>query len=105
MSKLKKIFTSLKLTIIALFSTGFSKAHDAKTGFSPETFYGVTINEQQPSIEKSSPLFTILAGFILFIIGLFVILNKKIPKRNKILIISILIGLAIIGILLQLILS
>ena len=95
MNKIKKIFISLGVFLTGLISKVFAVPID-RDSLLIETKYGVV--EPEPmiggimlSIGKS------ILPIILFVIGLFVILSKKITKKIKTLVISILVVLAILG--------
>lgn len=99
MKKMKKVFMSFGVFITGLIS----KVHavnivEKKYGvFDPdmvETKYGIF----EPTIgEKISRIGKFAIPIILFVIGLFVILNKKITKKVKAIVISALVLLGILG--------
>lgn len=102
MNKFKKIFASFGVFFTGMVSKvlAFDPAmmvEDKYGVFDPrmyETKYGIF----EPTIgEKISGIGKIALPLVLFIIGLFVVLSKKITKKVKLIVVSILIGLAIIG--------
>ena len=104
MKKLKKVFMSFGVFITGLISkvSAVSISEQTKYGvFDPrmvEDKYGVfepTMGEKISGIGK----FAIL--IVLFVIGLFVILNKKITKKVKAIVISVLVALTIFGVILM----
>lgn len=114
MNKIKKVFISLGVFFSGLISKTFaaSLTEQTKYGvFDPgmvEDKYGVLdprmyetkygIFEPEPTIgEKILNIGKFALPVILFVIGLFVVLNKKITKKAKIIAVSILAILAIIG--------
>lgn len=101
MKKIKKIFISSGSFILGLCSKVFAASLDRieiKYGIIDpgmiEKKYGVF----EPTIgEKISGIGKFAIPIILFVIGLFVVLSKKITKKVKIIIISVLIILVILG--------
>lgn len=102
MNKIKKIFTSFGMFFTGMVSKvlAFNPAmmiEDKYGVFDPrmvEMKYGIF----EPSIgEKFSRIGKIALPLVLFIIGLFVILSKKITKKVKTIAVSILIILAVFG--------
>lgn len=102
MNKIKKIFTSFGV----FFATMVSKVLAFDSIALVETKYGIIdpgmIENKygvfEPTMgEKISGIGKVALPLVLFIIGLFVILNKKITKKLKVIVISVLIGLGIIG--------
>ena len=100
MKKLKKVFMSLGIFMTSLISkvSAISLTEQTKYGvFDPrmvEDKYGVF----EPTMgEKISSIGKIALPIILFVIGLFVVLSKKITKKVKAIVVSILIILAILG--------
>lgn len=98
MNKIKKVLTSFSLFFTGMMSKVFAFGMEqTKYGvFDPsivEDKYGVF----EPTMgEKISRFGKIAIPIILFIIGLFVILSKKITKKIKIIVISGLVALAVI---------
>lgn len=87
MKKLKKVFMSFGVFITGLIS----KVHAVDIVY---VKYGVF----EPTIgEKISRIGKFAIPIILFVIGLFVILNKKITKKVKAIVISALVLLGILG--------
>ena len=90
MNKIKKVFLS-----ISVFFTGIISKVYAIEPFQMvliESLYGV----YEPTLgEKISRVAKIVLPVLLFIIGLFVILSKKITKKIKLIVIS---SLALVGI-------
>ena len=100
MKKLKKVFMSLGIFMTSLISkvSAISLTEQTKYGvFDPrmvEDKYGVF----EPTMgEKISSIGKIALPIVLFVIGLFVVLSKKITKKVKSIVVSILIGLAVLG--------
>lgn len=100
MNKIKKIFTSFGVFFTGMISKVFAIGDfvEMKYGvFDPsmvEDKYGVF----EPTMgEKLSGIGKIALPLVLFVIGLFVVLSKKITKKVKLIVVSILIGLGIIG--------
>ena len=102
MNKLKKIFASFGIFFLGIVSKVLA--------FNPEMFiedkYGVFDPRMveikyglfEPTIgEKFSRIGKIALPLVLFIIGLYVIISKKITKKVKKIVVSILIILAILG--------
>lgn len=87
MKKMKKVFMSFGVFITGLIS----KVYAVNV---VETKYGIL----EPTIgEKISRIGKFAIPIILFVIGLFVILNKKITKKVKAIVISALVLLGILG--------
>lgn len=103
MNKIKKIFISIGAFAIASISkiggvvlsvsNDFKKYGEVQPAYGIQALYGppTTIGEKILRIGK--PIILV----ILFIIGLIVLLNKKIAKKTKVIIISILVLIGIIG--------
>ena len=98
MNKVKKVLTSFSLFFVGMMSKVFAFGMEqTKYGVLDsgivETKYGVFV----PTIgEKISGVGKVAIPIILFIIGLFVIVSKKITKKIKIIVISGLIALGVI---------
>ena len=106
MKKLKKVFMSFGIFITGLISkvSAVSISKQTKYGvFDPrmvEDKYGVF--EPTPTMgEKISSVGKFAIPIVLFVIGLFVILNKKITKKVKGIVMSVLVALAILGVILM----
>lgn len=90
MNKIKKIFASFSV----FFTSTVSKVLAQKIDPAILTKYGVF----EPTMgEKISEIGKIALPLVLFIIGLFVILSKKITNKVKVIIISTLLTIGIIG--------
>ena len=90
MKKIKKIFTSFGVFFISIVS----KVLAFDPAMMVEDKYGVF----EPTIgEKISGIGKIAIPLVLFIIGLFVVLSKKVTKKVKVITISILLTIGIIG--------
>ena len=94
MNKLKKVISSIGVFIIGMISKVYASGADqiisvyaVDPGPSPSQSIGKTILK----IGK------ITIPVILFVIGLFVILSKKITKKVKAIVISIIVALGILG--------
>lgn len=99
MKKIKKVFTSFTLMMAGTISKVFA-AIEPKYGVGTpdwdryETKYGIF----EPTMgEKISRIGKLAIPIILFVIGLFVILSKKLTTKVKAIVISTLIILAILG--------
>ena len=104
MNRIKKLFVGIGAFFSGLFFKLASVTAETKYGVARpqvETKYGVL--EPQPSPTPDNKILA-LAKFavpgVLFVIGLFVLLNKKITKKVKIMVISILVALAVVAYLL-----
>lgn len=103
MNKIKKVFVSFGAFFIGLVSKVFaasaSMVQDKYGVFDPgmyETKYGIF--EPEPTIgERVLSVGKFALPIILFIIGLFVVLSKKLTKKVKAIIVSIFVILAILG--------
>ena len=92
-SKIKKVLISIQLFFMGIASKVFAvSAADLKV-YEVQTEYGIEISP----IEKGLRLGKLILPVILFVIGLFVILSKKITKKVKAIVISVLIIIAILG--------
>lgn len=94
MNKIKKIISSIGAFIISMISKVYAI----------EPAYGVDPGPR----EKISSIVSTIADIgkitipiILFVIGFFVVLNKKITKKIKVIVVSVLAILAIIGVVLM----
>ena len=88
MKKLKKVFMSLGIFMTSLISKV------SAISLTKQTKYGVF----EPTMgEKISSIGKIALPIILFVIGLFVVLSKKITKKVKAIVVSVLIVLAVLG--------
>ena len=98
MKKTKKVLVSFTALVSGLVSKVFATmAVDPKYG-SVETKYGIF----EPTIgEKISGIGKFAIPIILFLIGLFVILSKKITNKVKAIAVSVLVILAILGVILM----
>lgn len=102
MNKIKKIFISFSAFITGLLTKiPVSLAVDPKYGVTVQYKYGVFDPTMEKNIstigEKISKIGKITIPVLLFVIGLFVILNKRITKKVKAILISIFIILAVLG--------
>lgn len=102
MNKIKKVFISFGVFITGLISKASAVSINEQTKYGVidpsviETKYGIF--KAEPTIgEKISSVGKFAIPIALFIIGLFVVLSKKITKKVKTIIISVLIILAILG--------
>ena len=93
MKKVKKVLLSIWIFIIGI-------TNKVSAILKPEPMYGIKEPTEEElfieKLEKIIKLSKIVILPILFIIGLFVIFNKKITKKTKGLIISILVGIGIL---------
>ena len=102
MSKLKKIFISLGVFITSSFTKIFGIiSRGEEVNYIANPLYGPPGEPQPTTGELLTKMFTIIAKplfiVVVFIIGLIVVLNKKMTKKVKAIVISILILLAILG--------
>ena len=106
MKKLKKLFISFGIFITGVISkvSAVSISEQTKYGvidpdmIISETKYGVF----EPTMgEKISNIGKFAIPIVLFIIGLFVIISKKITNKVKAIVISVLVILAILGVMLM----
>ena len=87
-SKIKKVLVSIHLFFVGMFSKVF--AVSPTVAIQPE--YGI-----ESPIKKWLGLGKPILFFIVFVIGLSVIISKKITKKVKAIVISIIVLLAILG--------
>lgn len=88
MNKVKKVLAAIGAFFVGMMPNIFAMAQII------ETKYGV----YEPSpCEKVSVVGKIVIPIILFIIGLFSIFTKKLTKRMKIIVVSVLVALGVIG--------
>lgn len=92
--KLKKLITSISLFLLGASSTAFAAGEADLYG--PPSGFGSEVPITGNTITNHSGILTIVTSIILFIIGLLIILNKKIKRTSKIIICSIL-GIILIG--------
>lgn len=92
-NKIKKIFVAFQLFFIGTISKVFALSiFDVQRGYDVQPEYGI---ELEPSpLQKS---LSIVLPLILFVIGLFVVFSKKITKKVKVIVISSLIAVGILG--------
>ena len=91
-SKIKKILVSSQLFFIEMISKVF-----ATSPYEIQTDYGIQYRIEISPIYKWVKVGKVILPVILFIIGLFVILSKKITKKVKAIVISVLFFLVIFG--------
>ncbi len=93
-SKIKKILVSSQLFFIGMISKVFAiSPYEIQTDYGIQTAYGIEISP----IYKGVRIGKAILPVILFIIGLCVILSKKITKKVKAIVISALVLLGILG--------
>lgn len=103
-SRIKKILVSIQVFFLGMISKVFAiSVYDIQTDYGIQTAYGIEI--VPTPIERAFSIGKFILPVILFIIGLFVIISKKITKKVKTIVISILISLGVIGTLLMSFLS
>ena len=90
MKKFKKFFTVFFLSIFGTLHKVFATT----PLYAPDT---LSIPYESTWEEKITKIGNIIAPILLFIIGILVILNKKLSKRAKVQIISSLVVLVIVG--------
>ena len=83
-SRIKKILVSIQVFFLSMISKVFALSpYDIKTDYGIQTSYG-----SETPIEKAFSIRKFIVPIILFVIGLVVIISKKITKKVKIIIIS-----------------
>ena len=83
-SRIKKILVSIKVFFLSMISKVFALSpYDIQTDYGIQTAYGI-----ETPIEKAFSIGKFIVPIILFVIGLVVIISKKITKKVKIIIIS-----------------
>ena len=92
MNKLKKVISSIGVFIIGMISKVYAIGPDMIV-----SMYAVDPGPRQTIGQTILKIRKITVPVILFVIGLFVILSKKITKKVKAIVISILVALGIIG--------
>lgn len=97
MNKIKKIFMSISIFFTNLISKVYAIAIDSSDLMHIQTAYGIKLKE--PSVgERILSFGKVAFPIILFIVGVFVAVSKKITKKVKFIVISILVLTGIIGI-------
>lgn len=91
MNKIKKIFSIFSLFLIGGVNKVFASRIDSQ-----QELYGVR-NPQTSLYEENLSMGKIILPIFLFIIGLFVFFNKKLSKKAKAILLSILLLISIIG--------
>lgn len=99
MNKIKKIFISFGVSFMGMISKVFAVGDSVEMKYGVidpgmyETKYGIF----EPTIgERISGIGKIVLPLVLFVIGLFVILSKKITKKVKVITISTLLIIGIV---------
>ena len=83
-SRIKKILVSIQVFFLSMISKVFALSpYDIQTDYGIQTVYGI-----ETPIEKAFSIGKFIVPIILFVIGLVVIISKKITKKVKIIIIS-----------------
>ncbi|OKZ66428.1 MAG: hypothetical protein BHW02_02080 [Clostridium sp. 28_12] len=83
-SRIKKILVSIQVFFLSMISKVFALSpYDIQTDYGIQTAYGI-----ETPIEKAFSIEKFIVPIILFVIGLVVIISKKITKKVKIIIIS-----------------
>mgnify|MGYP000222014152 FL=1 len=83
-SRIKKILVSIQVFFLSMISKVFALSpYDIQTDYGIQTAYGI-----ETPIEKAFSIGKFIVPIILFVIGLVVIISKKITKKVKIIIIS-----------------
>ena len=83
-SRIKKILVSIQVFFLIMISKVFALSpYDIQTDYGIQTAYGI-----ETPIEKAFSIEKFIVPIILFVIGLVVIISKKITKKVKIIIIS-----------------
>ena len=96
MNKIKKVISSIGVFIIGMLSKVYAFGEDMIV-----SMYAVDPGPRQTIGNTISRIGKIAIPVILFVIGLIVILNKKIAKKVKAIVISILVILAILSVVLM----
>ena len=82
--RIKKILPSIQVFFLSMISKVFALSpYDIQTDYGIQTAYGI-----ETPIEKAFSIEKFIVPIILFVIGLVVIISKKITKKVKIIIIS-----------------
>lgn len=98
MNKIKKIFTSFGVFFTSMVSKVLAFDIAIKYGVIDPRMYEIKYGIFEPTIgEKISGIGKIALPLVLFIIGLFVVLSKKITKKVKVITISILLTIGILS--------
>ena len=102
MKKIKKIFISFGIFFTSMISKvlafDLARKVEMKYGIIEPDFIEAKYGVLEPTIgEKISGIGKIALPLVLFVIGLFVILSKKISKKVKIITISTLLTIGILG--------
>lgn len=102
MNKIKKIFTSFGVFFTSMVSKvlafDIAMMVEDKYGVIDPRMYEIKYGIFEPTIgEKISGIGKIALPLVLFIIGLFVVLSKKITKKVKVITISILLTIGILS--------
>ena len=94
MNKVKKVLTSIGVLISGIVSKVY-----AATLREPEivSMYAVDPGPKARALDSISRVGKIAIPVVLFVIGLFVVLSKKITKKVKAIVISVLVLLGILG--------
>ena len=83
-SRIKKILVSIQVFFLSMISKVFALSpYYIQTDYGIQTAYGI-----ETPIEKAFSIGKFIVPIILFVIGLVVIISKKITKKVKIIIIS-----------------
>lgn len=96
MNKMKKVILSIGAFFVGMISKVYAIGADDII-----SMYGVDPGPRQTIGNTISKTGKIAIPFVLFIIGLIVILNKRITKKVKAIVVSLLAILAILGIVLM----
>lgn len=93
MNKVKKVLTGIGITFAGLISRVYASQAIAMYGIDP----GPRTSPAKSVWDSISKIGKIAIPVILFIIGVFVVLSKKLTKKVKAIVVSILVILAILG--------
>lgn len=96
--RIKKVLVSFATLVLGLFSKVFAAAANPAVPRTTEIKYGII----EPTMgEEISRIGKFAIPIVLFFIGLFVILSKKITNKIKVIVISSLVALAILNVILM----
>ena len=97
MNKVKKVLTGIVLAFAELVSKVYASDIISLYAVEDPGRYEYEYEKAQTIGDTISKIGKIAIPIVLFIIGLFVLLSKKITKKIKVIVISVLVILAILG--------
>ena len=84
-NRIKKVLVSIQIFFLSMISKVFAlSVYDIQTDYGIQTAYGIEIGSSPivSPIEKAFSIGRIVLPVILFVIGLFVVISKKIAEQN-----------------------